>query len=130
MIDKIKDFEGRIQGYKTRVKELHFAAKKRSLHVIMDDFSKWLGDFEDELMEDAQAIHGQYTPGEIHPVLPKGLTEEELLREIRVDLINMKEFFEGQPMYTGCLNELEDFFHLVNKTIYLVRLSNGGGMED
>lgn len=126
MISEILNFENRIQGYKTRVKELHFAAKKRSLHVIMDDFNKWLEDFEDNVMEDAQAIHGQYRPGELSPVLPKGMTEDDLLREIRADLLNMKDFFEKQPMYTGCLNELEDFFHLVNKTIYLVRLSNGG----
>lgn len=125
MITEILEFENRIQGYKTRVKELHFAAKKRSLHVIMDDFSKWLGDFEDSVMEDAQAIHGQYKVGELNPVLPKGMTEDDILREIRADLVNMKEFFESQPMYTGCLNELEDFFHLVNKAIYLVRLSNG-----
>lgn len=74
-------------------------------------------------MEDAQAIHGQYSPGEIQPVLPKSLDSESLLKEIRADLVGMKEFFESQTMYTGCLNELEDFFHKVNNTIYLLKLS-------
>lgn len=129
MIKEILDFENRIQGYKTRVKELHFAAKKHSIHEIMDEFDEELGEFEDSVMEDAQAIHSQYTVGELSPVLPSGMTEDDLLREIRADLITMKEFFEGKPMYTGCLNELEDFFHQVNKTIYLVRLANGGSTE-
>lgn len=126
MISEILNFENRIQGYRTRVKELHFAADRRSVHIILDDFDKELREFEDEIMEDAQAIHGQYVPGEINPVLPKSLEASSLLREIRADLINMKEFFESQPMYTGCLNVLEDFFHSVNKTIYLLRLGKEG----
>mgnify|MGYP001787734815 FL=1 len=123
MIVEILNFENRLQGYRTRVKELHFAANRHSIHIIMDDFGSSLADFEDNIMEDAQAIHGQYTPGEINPVLPKSLDPEGILKEIRADLINMKDFFESQPMYTGCLNELEDFFHVVNQNIYLVKLS-------
>lgn len=123
MITEISSFENRLQGYRTRTKELHFAAKRHSIHIILDDFDKSLADFEDAVMEDAQAIHGQFTPGEIQPILPKSLDPISLLKEIRVDLVNMKDFFESQSMYTGCLNELEDFFHTVNKTIYLLRLS-------
>lgn len=126
MIAEILNFENRIQGYRTRVKELHFAANRHSIHKIFDEFGEELAKFEDEIMEDAQAIHGQYSPGEINPVLPKSLSEESILREIRADLINMKDFFESQPMYTGCLNVLEDFFHTVNKNIYLVRLGKEG----
>lgn len=123
MITEILNFENRIQGYRTRAKELHFAANRHSIHTIMDDFGDDLADFEDSVMEDAQAIHGQYSPGEIQPVLPKSLDSESLLKEIRADLVDMKEFFESQTMYTGCLNELEDFFHKVNNTIYLLKLS-------
>lgn len=124
MIKEILEFENRLNGYRTRVKELHFSAKRHSIHVILDDFSNSLAEYEDEVMEDAQAIHGQYIPGEINPVLPKSLDSLSLLKEIRADLANMREFF-SQPMYAGCLTITDDFFHTVNKTIYLLRLSIG-----
>jgi hypothetical protein len=123
MITEILNFENRLQGYRTRVKELHFSSKKHSIHVILDDFSNDLASYEDEVMEDAQAIHGQFTPGEISPVLPKSLDAESLLREIRADLVNMREFFQNESMYMGCQSETEAFFHTVNKTIYLIKLS-------
>lgn len=122
MIKEILDFENRLNGYRTRVKELHFSARKHSVHVILDDFSSSLADYEDDVMEDCQAIHGQFTPGEIIPVLPKSLDSMSLLKEIRADLANMRELF-SQPMYAGCLSVTDDFFHTVNKTIYLLKLS-------
>ena len=126
MITEILNFENRLQGYKTRVKELHFSANRHSIHIILDDFEGELSEFEDEIMEELQAIHGQYTPGEINPVLPKSLDSDSLLREIRADLINMREFLDSQPMYSGSVSVLDDFLHNVNKTIYLIRLSLEG----
>jgi hypothetical protein len=126
MITEILNFENRLQGYKTRVKELHFSANRHSIHIILDDFEGELSEFEDEIMEELQAIHGQYTPGEINPVLPKSLDSDSLLREIRADLINMREFLDRQPMYSGSVSVLDDFLHNVNKTIYLIRLSLEG----
>lgn len=125
MITEILNFENRLQGYRTRVKELHFSAKKHSIHVILDDFSNELAEYEDEIMEEAQAIHGQYTPGELNPVLPKSLDAESLMKEIRADLANMREFFQKELMYIGLQSETESFFHIVNKTLYLIKLSLG-----
>lgn len=124
MIKEFLEFENRLNGYRTRVKELHFSAKKHSIHVILDDFTNDLTEFEDEFMEDAQALHGQFTPGEIMPVLPKSLDSVSLLKEIRADLANMREFITS-PMYAGLMSVLDDFFHTVNKTIYLLKLSLG-----
>lgn len=123
MITEILNFENRLQGYKTRVKELHFAAKKHSIHVILDDFESNLAEFEDEIMEDAQSLHGQFTPGDINPVLPKSLDAESLMKEIRADLVNMRDFFQENDMYMGCQSEVESFFHTVSKTLYLIKLS-------
>jgi hypothetical protein len=125
MITEILNFENRLQGYRTRVKELHFSAKKHSIHVILDDFSNDLASYEDEIMEEAQAIHGQYTPGEINPVLPRSLDAESLMKEIRADLANMREYFQSEAMYMGMQSETESFFHTVNKTLYLIKLSLG-----
>ena len=49
MIVEILNFENRLQGYRTRVKELHFAANRHSIHIIMDDFGSALADFEDNI---------------------------------------------------------------------------------
>lgn len=119
------DFINRLEGYKTAVKFIHWGAPNRSVHVVIDKFSDQLSDFEDEFAEDIQAIYGQFNITEANPVLPPADNAEDLLLMIRADLANMKDLLE-EKMYTGALNELEDFFHVVNQTIYLIRLSNRG----
>ena len=41
----------RLEGYKTRLKELHWSSPSHSIHIITDDFSEELGKFEDDLAE-------------------------------------------------------------------------------
>ena len=72
--------EGRLHGYFTRIKELHFSAPSMSLHTLTDEFDKKLRDFDDELMEDAQSIFGFIEPGEIQPTLPEEMEIEEIGR--------------------------------------------------
>jgi hypothetical protein len=73
-------------------------------------------------MEDAISIFGEIEPGELSPKLPKELEIEELLCAIRADLADAKDELT-EKLYTGIINEIDEFWHTVNKTIYLVRLS-------
>ena len=74
-------------------------------------------------MEDAQAIFGRIEVGMIQPVLPKSTSFKDLLIEIRADLVKTKDTLT-EKMYTGIINVIDDFFHTVNKNIYLIDIIN------
>ena len=114
--------ENKIHGYHTRLKELHCSAPSYSIHKIIDEFDESLLDFDDNIMEDAQSIFNVIEPGELNPILPKSMEIEDLLGEIRAELADMKEKLT-EKMYTGIINEVDDFWHTVNQTIYLVRIA-------
>lgn len=120
--DYILGLEGKLHGYHTRLKELHFSAPTYSLHKIIDDFDEELLKFDDEIMEDAQVLFETIQPGEIKPVLPEETEIEALLQAIRGTLADMKTKLKGN-LYTGILNVVDDFWHTVNKTIYLVQIA-------
>lgn len=115
----IRSLENRLHGYHTRLKELHFDAPNMSTHKLIDDFDGDLLEFDDEVMEDAQAIFGRFKVGMIQPVLPKATNFKDLLIEIRADLVKTKDTLT-EKMYTGIINVVDDFFHTVNKNIYLI----------
>jgi DNA-binding ferritin-like protein len=121
--DFILSLENKLHGYHTRLKELHFSASSMSEHKLIDDFDEELLEFDDNIMEDAQAIFGRIRVGMIQPVLPKSTTFGDLLNEIRADLVKTKDTLT-EKMYTGIINVVDDFFHTVNKNIYLNNIIN------
>lgn len=120
--------EGRLHGFHTRLKELHFSAPSYSLHKIIDDFDSELQEFDDTIMEDAQGIFGLIRPGMINPVLPEEMEFEALLRSIRAMLAEMKDNLQ-EKLYTGIINTVDEFWSTVNKTIYLVKIAKHKGAE-
>ena len=116
--DFILSLENRLHGYHTRLKELHFSASTLEEHKLIDEFDEELLEFDDNVMEDAQAIFGRIRVGMIQPILPKSTTFGDLLNEIRADLVKTKDTLT-EKMYTGIINVVDDFFHTVNKNIYL-----------
>lgn len=127
--DYILSLEGKLHGYHTRLKELHFSAPNYSLHKIIDDFDGALLAFDDEIMEDAQSLFGIIEVGQINPVLPEETEIESLLQSIRGTLAEVKGKLKGN-LYTGIINEIDDFWHTVNKTIYLVQIAKKNLKED
>lgn len=119
------NIENRLHGYHTRLKELHFSAESYSLHKIIDEFDGELCKFDDNIMEDAQSIFGIINPGEINPVLPEETEIEALLRSIRAMLAEIKDNCQ-EKLFTGIINEIDDFWHTINKTIYLIQIAKKG----
>ena len=122
----IEELENKLHGYHTRLKELHFGAPSVSIHKIIDDFDGALMSYEDEIMEDAQAVFGNFEVGQIQPVLPESTEILELLQEIRGTLSGFFDFMGTSVTWSGIRSETETFWHVLNKTIYLIKLNNGG----
>ena len=113
--DYLVNLENKLHGYHTRLKELHYSAPSYSIHEIIDKF-------DDSIMEDAQSIFGQIEPGDLNPILPRETEMEALLGAIRADLADMKDKL-SEKLYTGIINEVDDFWHTVNQTIYLIQIA-------
>lgn len=113
------DTLGKLLGYHIRVRELHwFVIPNHGLHKQLDDFDSDILEFIDEIAEDAQCMFGKVQPGEITPILPEETEFGPLLRGIRTLLANLKDQMIDK-CWTGIVNCIDDFWHTVNKNIYL-----------
>ena len=123
----ILNLENKIHGVHTRLKELHFSAPCISLHKLIDDFDKEFLEFDDAVMENAQALWGFIKVGDIKPVLPESTEFLELLGEIKGMLVSIKrEASDNEILWSGILNRVDDFMETVNKYIYLTQIALKG----
>lgn len=109
----------KINGYKTRIKELHWYAPTMSSHELCDKVADSLSAFEDSIAEEMQTIAGQTVkPGEITCELPKAVTLKEFLAELLKDVY---EYYNtlSDPKYVGTKSVVESFIHDVNVFDYL-----------
>lgn len=111
--------ENKLHGFHTRLKELHYSASSISLHKLIDEFDGELGNFDDALMENAQALWGLIEPGDLNPELPEAIDFGTVLEDIRGILVSIKRESANSMMWTGIINIVDDFFSTVNKYIYL-----------
>jgi hypothetical protein len=123
----ILNLENKIHGVHTRLKELHFSAPCISLHKLIDDFDEEFLEFDDAVMENAQALWGFIKVGDIKPVLPESTEFLELLGEIKGMLVSIKrEASDNEILWSGILNRVDDFMETVNKYIYLTQIALKG----
>ena len=123
----ILNLENKIHGVHTRLKELHFSAPCISLHNLIDDFDEEFLEFDDAVMENAQALWGFIKVGDIKPVLPESVEFLELLSEIKGMLVSIKrEASDNEILWSGILNCVDDFMETVNKYIYLTQIALKG----
>ena len=52
------NFLNRLEGWKTKCKNLHWAAPKKNIHVYLDEFLEILSDYQDSLAEEYQGLLG------------------------------------------------------------------------
>ena len=113
---------GKIEGHKTRLKELHWSSPSRSMHVIIDDFSSELAEFEDALVVNSIALLDFVYPGDLSPKLPEETDFESDLEAIRAILAGLKADCE-ETYWSGVINLVDDFWTTVNKYIYLAKIT-------
>lgn len=117
----MRDLENQFRGIGTRLKELHFSAPSIMIHRLIDEYNSEFLEFEDEVMENAQALWGNIEVGELEPVLPEATEFEALLEDIRGLLANIKSEAGDQKAWTGIISIVDSFWATTNKYIYLIR---------
>lgn len=120
--DNVIEFLNKIEGWKTRCKNLHWSAPKKNVHEYLDEFYAELMMFQDELAEGYMGMEGKLQPNALKGTPCEVLNANDLLVEVK---LGVTEFYESLPQeisYKGIASECESFIQTVHKYRYLIGL--------
>ena len=118
------NFLNQLEGWKTKCKNLHWAAPKKNIHVYLDDFLSVISDYQDSIAEDYQGILGHMQPNAIKGIPCDCLNAIDFVKEV---MIKTEEFYNRIPQdtcYVGIKSETETFIHNICKFKYLFELTD------
>lgn len=125
MNKEIIHFLNILEGYKTRCKNLHWAADNINTHEYLDKFLDEISEFQDAIAEGYLGIKGEFNYNDIHGVFIEVSSAFELAFRLRGDLIYFYEILPDTTLFKGLISECENFIQVVNKYKYLFSLCNG-----
>jgi hypothetical protein len=119
MKDFVLDFISQLEGYKTKIKELHWEDKSIPGHELAGDIEKMICDFEDSIAEDLQGVFGEdIKANTLHPYNVKSTTLKEFLNSLKNSTMQFYKKLDGDD-YIGARSEVEGFIHNINVKKYL-----------
>ena len=119
----------KLEGYRIRLREIHWSAESKSRHELSDSLMSMLADYEDSIAEEAMGIFGvRVKVGDIVPAMPEGKDLKSILRSLTDDTLTLLASLEPSEGETsipsgGIPSILEDIMHDLNKSKYLETLS-------
>lgn len=119
---KFISFINQIEGWKTKCKNLHWAAPKKNIHVYLDDFLDVLSDYQDSLAEGYMGILGQMAPNAVKGTPCECLNAIDFINEVRVKTVEFYDSLPTETVYKGITSECETFIQNINKFSYLFSL--------
>lgn len=115
-------FLNRLEGWKTKCKNLHWSAPKKNIHVYLDEFLDILSDYQDGLAEGYQGILGKMQPNAIKGIPSEALNALDFIAEVRKETIAFYDKLPQETIYKGIASECETFIQNINKYKYLFEL--------
>lgn len=115
-------FINKLEGWKTRCKNLHWAAPNRSIHIYLDEFLVVLSNYQDGLAEGYMGILGQMHPNDVTGIHSSAMNAMDLIREVLNDTVSFYNYIPTESEYKGIASECETFIQMINKYKYLFSL--------
>lgn len=115
-------FIDKIEGYKTKCKNLHWAAPKKNIHVYLDEFLGIISDYQDTLAEGYMGILGKMGPTDVVAVPSNANNAIDFINEV---IETAKNFYTSIPddvVFKGISSETETLIQNINKYKYLFGL--------
>ena len=112
----------RLEGWKTKCKNLHWAAPKKNIHVYLDEFLSILSGYQDSLAEGYMGILGKMQPNVIKGIPSDTLNAIDFINEVRSATIVFYDKIPQETVYKGIASECETFIQNINKYRYLFEL--------
>lgn len=116
------NFLNRLEGWKTKCKNLHWAAPKKNIHVYLDEFLEILSDYQDSLAEEYQGLLGHMQPNVIKGTSSEALNAIDFINEVKSYSYEFYEALSEETPYAGIRSECETFIHNILKYKYLFEL--------
>lgn len=120
--DTILRFINTIEGWKTRCKNLHWAAPEKAIHVYLDDFLTVLSGYQDGLAEEYMGINGKMQPTAVNGVSCNITNAMEFIKQVRLKTLDFYSTISPNSIHAGVRSECETFIHEINKYNYLFGL--------
>lgn len=119
------DYINSLEGYKTKIKNLHWAASGLNIHKELDEFLEILSNYQDSIAEECQGIYGQFNPNDIRGIQCDCIEPIETLQMVKQKTFSFYNSLQDIIEMKGIMSETETFIHEINKHIYLFRLCRG-----
>ena len=116
------DFLCKLEGWKTRCKNLHWAAPKKNIHVYLDEFLEVISDYQDGLAEGIMGILGRLDPLAINGTPCKTSNAIDFIGEVKDVTCEFYDKISSSTEYVGIKSECETFIQNINKYTYLFNL--------
>lgn len=118
------EFLCRLEGWKTKCKNLHWSAPNNNIHTRLDELLDELNEYQDALAEDYMGINGRVRPDILNGISSDKLDAMSLIDEIISTTFSFYNSIESCACYSGIKSETETFIHNLNKIKYLFSLCN------
>lgn len=116
------NFLNQLEGWKTKCKNLHWAAPKKNIHVYLDEFLDILSDYQDGLAEGYMGILGKMQPNVIKGTASNALNAIDFIEEVKAGTLSFYDKIPQETVYKGITSECETFIQNINKYRYLFGL--------
>ena len=118
------NFINKLEGFKTKCKNLHWSAPKKNIHVYLDDFLGVISDYQDSIAEDYQGILGHMNPNVIEGVKSQSLNAIDFIKEVDIATETFYNNIPNDTCYVGIKSETETFIHNIFKYKYLFEITD------
>ena len=116
------NFLNQLEGWKTKCKNLHWAAPKKNIHVYLDEFLDILSDYQDGLAEGYMGILGKIQPNVIKGTASNALNAIDFIEEVKAGTLSFYDKIPQETVYKGITSECETLIRNINKYRYLFGL--------
>ena len=117
-------FLNKLEGWKTKCKNLHWSAPRKNIHEYLDDFLDILSNYQDELAEEIMGITDKFQPNILKGIPSDAFNAFDFFDEVKMGTLAFYDRIPQDSIYKGVTSECETFIHNINKYIYLFKLSD------
>ena len=131
MSSVVLQYLGRLNGFISRAKSLHWGARGKDIHEYLDGLWKELYEFQDTVAEGFMGIGGQFAAQDV-PYIPaeEKINPQAFIREVEDKTLEFYNLLPADnPRYKGLCGETESFIQTVEKYKYLFSLCNDSREE-
>ena len=117
------DFICKLEGWKTKCKNLHWAAPKKNVHVYLDEFLEVISDYQDTVAEGIMGVLSVHLgPNDVKGDPGDAQNAQQFVDEVKAGTLSFYKQIPESPLYAGLKSECETFIQNVNKYDYLFSL--------